>query len=330
MHAKAVAQKYLSFYLSFRSSAIITVLLGFLVFMAFGQPRFFAGSIIESLLYFGAELGLMTLGVTVLMIAGEFDLSVGSVFALDGFVLAWLFQNGVDLYLAIALVLLLGVSVGALNGLVVTKTRIPSFIATLGLMMWWRGITYVESQGVQLVFRPLEKYPILTSMLAGKVDLGTWGIPASFIWFIGATLILWLLLNRTGFGNWVYTVGDNREAARERGIRVDRVKLACYVLVGFMVAFAAILQTSRLNTAYAYAGEEYELQAIAAAVIGGTSLFGGVGTVVGTFFGMVFLRSLDTAILLFRAPAFWFQAFTGVAIIIGVTLNHIIERRRTR
>jgi len=306
------------------------VLAGFLVFMGVGQPKFFSGTIMESLLYFGAELGLITLGVTILMIAGEFDLSVGSVLALCGFLLAWLFGKGVDLYMAIPVVLLVGISVGAFNGLIVTKTRIPSFIATLGLMMWWRGITYVSSEGLQLVFRPMQKYPVLTSMLAGKIDLGGWGIPAPFIWFIAATLILWVVLNRTRFGNWAYTVGDNKEAARGRGIRVDRVKFSCYMLVGFLVAFAAILHTSRLNTAFAYTGEGYELQAVAAAVIGGTSLFGGVGTILGTFFGIFFLRSLDTAILLFRAPAFWFQAFTGVAIIIGVTLNYMIERRRTR
>jgi len=298
--------------------------------MAFGKPIFYSGTIVESLLYFGSELGLITLGITVLMIAGEFDLSVGATFAFYAFILSWLFGKGISLYLVIPIVLILGALIGALNGLITVKLKIPSFIVTLGTMMWWRGITYVASGGLQFLFRPEEEYPFLTSILAGKIELGGWGIPAAFIWFVAATIFLWFVVNYTAFGNRIYAVGDNPEAARERGVRTNKVKLTCFIIVGLLVAFAAILQTSRVRTAYAYTGEGYELQAIAAAVIGGTSLFGGVGTVTGTFLGMMFLRSLDTAILLYRAPAFWFKAFTGIAIIIGVALNYMIERRRIK
>jgi len=282
------------------------------------SPLFLSRENIEILLEIIPELGIATVGVTMLMISGEFDLSVGSVFALSAILMLMVASkwNG---WLAVVLPLLLCCGIGALNGIVTLRFRIPSFITTLGSMFIWRGVMLLITGGWPPPFS--EKIP--TSLFVGYIGF----VRSSLIWFLAIVFILYIVLEWSVFGNWIFATGGNREAARSVGINTNWVKLANFILCSFLAGFAGMIQGCRVETALPVFGTGLELETIAGSVIGGSLLVGGMGTVVGSAIGTFLVRIIDNGLILARVPGYWFRVFIGIVMIMAVILNIFIRER---
>ncbi len=313
---------------SAREVVILLITIGLVVLFYFTsyQNRFVCVENLETMFSVGPELGIIVVGVALLMICGEFDLSVGSVSAFCALIGVELYMSGLDPFLALVIALGVGAVVGAINGLITVKFGIPSFIATLGAMMLWRGAVYIITAGRSAPFHVQETHPAFYGFFTGTVG----GVPMQFIWFLIIGAALALLLNHHRFGNRVYATGGNREAARAMGINVNRTKILCFVLVGVLCAFAGIMRTARIGSFFCAQGDGMELMAIAATVVGGTSLFGGSGTIIGAFLGVLVITFLDYGLIMSRVPGFWFKSILGILIIVVVILNIVIWKRRGR
>ena len=268
------------------------------------------------------ELGILAIGMTMLIISGEFDLSVGSTFAFAPFIMAALNERaGWPPVLALVACIIVGIFIGFVNGVITTKVGIPSFITTLGTMMAWRGAVLLMSAGFPQVFQ--RDLPV-AHFFAGKLS----NFPVQFIWFIVFALIMWVILENTRFGNWTYVTGGNKNAAVALGIPINMVKIINFMVLGGLTALAGSIQVFRMGSAYSNAGQGMELQAIGATVIGGTLLSGGSGTIIGTIMGTIIIFSVENIIVLSGAPAFWFRTFVGVIVIIAVSAHILIQGRR--
>jgi simple sugar transport system permease protein len=268
------------------------------------------------------ETGLVAIGVTILMISGEFDLSVGSVFALMPMTMAVLMVHGVPFPLALAAGLLVCAAIGYINGYVTIRFAIPSFITTLGMLFIARSLTVVVSGG----FPPLLPADLPTWLFTSFVGPGNM-FRMSFLWFAGIAILTSLMLSRTNFGNWINATGGFHPAAAAMGIPTARVKIACFMLCSILSGFAGMIQVLRLGSPLPSIGEGLELQAVAAAVIGGVSLYGGVGTVAGGIIGTTLIRVIDNGLVLSQVDANWFKFAIGVLTIFAVVANAWMRRR---
>ncbi|MEI6157060.1 MAG: ABC transporter permease, partial [Atribacterota bacterium] len=271
------------------------------------------------------DLGIIALGIGVLMICGEFDLSVGSVLPFCSFIFAQQMIADFSPFVSFFVSLLVGAILGLINGIITVKTKMPSFITTLGTLMFWRGILYVWSKMMPMSIRtfvpsgsPFQK------LMAGNLNAY---IPVQVIWFAIFAVILSILLHFHRFGNWIYSTGDNRDAAHAMGIRTDLVKIICFMIVGVLCGFSACMQSVRLGSFAATQGVGFEFKAISACVIGGTSLRGGIGSMTGIFLGALTIPIIDNGLILMRVPVFAISAFIGLATILFVLLNNYIERK---
>lgn len=264
-------------------------------------------------------LGIIALGVNLLMISGEFDLSVGSTFALSALVMAKLYNFGVPLFIVLFVALAIGAIIGWINGYVTVKSGVPSFIITLGAMWVWRGVILLISQAANESFRPGEFLEDFFTASIGPFQV-------QFIWFIVIGIITWALLERHRLGNHFFAVGGNKKAANALGISSNKTKISAFVIVGILSAFAGIISTTRVNAVSPIQGEGLELQAIAACVIGGTALMGGRGSVLGAFLGAALLYTIQDILLLLRAPGFYLKLFVGLVIVIAAILNEAMKR----
>ena len=314
--------------MTYRSSSIFLVFVGLILFFSLFSPhyRFISHANIKILLALGPEFSIVALGVGLLMVSGEFDLSIGSILVFCSFIFIRLFEMGMNLFLAGFITLGVGALLGFLNGLITTKAHIPSFITTLGTMMLWRGLTLILSLGYTRPFNP-EVSPLFCSILTGKIG----GIlPVQVVWFVVFGLILGAGLHFHKFGNWVYATGDNKEAARAMGINTDRVKIICFMTVGILCAFVAVMQIIRVSTFSSRAGDGWELKAIAASVVGGTSLMGGIGSMAGVFLGALTISVIENGLVILRIPYFWTYIVFGLVIISSVVSSLYLERRKLR
>lgn len=262
------------------------------------------------------EMALVAIGVTILMICGEFDLSVGSVFALMPMSAAVMMNNGIPFFPAVLLGLLACAAVGFINGWITLKFSIPSFITTLGMLFIARSLTVVISGG----FPPLLPADLPTWLFTDYLWQGSL-FRISFIWFLAIAALAAALLSLTNFGNWIRATGGFTEAAGSMGIPVARVKIICFMLCSMLAGFAGLLQVLRLGSPLPSIGEGLELQAVAAAVIGGTALAGGIGTVFGAIVGTLLIRAIDNGLVLTRVDANWFKFAIGVLTMFAVIAN---------
>ncbi len=268
----------------------------------------------------------LSLGMTLIILAGGIDLSVGAVLALAGAVAAGLLKHGIALqhfdvmlrftvFGAVTAGLLVGLALGWFNGFVITRFRLPPFVATLGMLSIARGLTMLWTGG----------FPI-TALGAGFDFIGTGvclGIPMP-VW-ISAILVgvLVLVTRKTRFGRYIYAVGGNERAALLSGLRVDRIKLWVYTLGGLFSAVAGLIVTARLDSAQPNAGLGYELDSIAAVVIGGTSLSGGRGSILGTVLGCLIIGVLNNGLFLLDVSPFWQQVVKGFVILAAVAIDRM-------
>ncbi len=303
-------------------SAILLILLA-LLFQIRSDNVFLSVNNIRGILGLLPETALVAVGVTLLMICGEFDLSVGSVFALMPMTMAVLIVGGMPFWLAVMVGLGLCAVIGFLNGWITIRFDIPSFITTLGMMFMARSMTVVVSGGFPPRIRPGE---VPSWIFVGFVDDGGL-IRASVIWFAGIAIVIALLLARTNFGNWVRATGGFLPAAAAMGIPTGKVKIACFMICSVLAGFAGMVQSLRLNSFLPSIGEGMELQAVAAAVIGGTSLAGGIGSILGGLIGATLIRVIDNGMVMSQVNASWFKFAIGALTIFAVVGNSWLRRR---
>jgi len=295
---------------------LIVVVAGFQIL----APTFLSMGNLKVILGIAPELGLAALGVAILMISGEFDLSVGSVFALTPMLIVVLIgKAGIGPWPAMAIGLAFASLIGLFNGWVTLTFNIPSFVTTLGMLFIARSFTLVLSGG----FPP--PFPAGMPVDVFVVSFGL--IRASLLWYLGVAVILFFFLQRSNFGNWIFATGGSGQAAGDMGINTRRVKIVCFMLCSLLAGFAGIIQTLRLKASLPSLGLGLELEAIAAAVIGGCLLTGGVGSVVGAIIGALLIRSIDNGLIMARVDADYFKASIGALTIIAVILNTYIRRR---
>ena len=262
---------------------------------------------------------ILAFGVTFVIIAGGIDLSLGSLVAVCGVVVALLSQNNeYSLWLAIIGTLIAGIALGALNGIIVVLTKVPPFIVTLGTMTIGRGVALILSKG-----RPISELNESLNFL-GNGDL--LGIPIPILFLVLSYATCHILLTKTIFGRYVKAIGGNEMASYVAGVRVNRIKLYVYMISGLFAALAGILLTARINTGQPNAGLGFELDAIAAVIIGGTSTRGGKGTITGTLLGVLFIGVINNGLDLINVSAYWQQVIMGGIIILAVVLDGLYQK----
>ena len=271
-------------------------------------------------------VGIVVLGQAMVMITGGIDLSVGSVWGLAAVASAAMMAAGLPTVPACLLALLIAAGVGLFNGLCVTKLRMPPFVPTLATMSIARALALVITRGKSIDgFRPDGDW----FYAIGGGDL--FGLPIPFLIFVGLSIVVGVVLNRSVYGRQLYAVGGNERAARLTGLDVDGLKLSVYVVSALLAGLAGIIEVSYLSSAISNQGTGKELSVIAAAVIGGTNLNGGEGTVVGVFVGTVILEVLRNGLVLLGTDAYWQGVFVGTVIVFAVFIDQLrkgVWRRR--
>ena len=321
-HKSGVAPPTLHRILMIRELGALLALVAITVFLIIlTEGKFLSRRYIFVLLRQAGELGIVAVPFTILIISSEFDLSIGSMSILCPVVAGLLVRDaGVNIWLAAAISVVFAVLLGAVNGAVTTKIGIPALITTLGTLLLYRAIAYILSAGWSV---PLPSAPIFRSVFGGRL----WFFPMAFVWFVVLGVCFWVLLEHTGYGNRVFATGGNREAARRVGLNTGRVKFISFILVAIFTAFLGLSQFAYLRSANPMTGDLLPLEAIAATVIGGTALYGGSGTVVGTVLGVFILAVVWTGLDLAMVGSYWKEIIVGVIIVLAIVVNMRIIRR---
>lgn len=301
--------------------AIAAIVILALIFQGMSGD-FFTASELAGIFTVAAPLGITGAGVALLMISGEFDLSVGSMFAMVPIIMGELVQSeGFNIWLAFLLAMLLPVLFGLLHGLITTRTGIPSFITTLGSYFLLDGAAFVVTGGDPVVNT---NHNSLFALLGAS--FGSSGFSAPLLWMLGFTVLLALILNFTAFGNWTFAAGGRAGVGRALGVPVRRVKTVNFCICALLAGFAGCCVFANVGSAAPGSGSTNNLLAIVAAVLGGTSLFGIEGSIVGTMFGAVILGELDTGLVLVGAPGDLYEAMIGAILIVAVLVNVRLNR----
>ena len=266
---------------------------------------------------------IIAMPLTITVIAGEIDLSFPAVMAIGMVAFLLTYDVVESVWLASFAALVIGLFAGWLNGTIVVRFGIPSLVATIGTQFFWRGAVLVLSQGKSgtLVYT---KETLLHPILVGKV----FGVfPMQMIWLIVITILCWILLNRTRFGAHVYLIGDNAESAKLMGVNTGRVRIRTFMLVGLIAAFAAVLASLHVTYFWPSLGDGYLLRTLASVFLGGTSVFGGVGTIFGTFIGAFIIGAIEAATVAVGLTGFWTQLIYGLIIVLSVTMHAYVRRK---
>ena len=282
---------------------------------------------IANLFQQAAVVGVVAIGMTFVILTGNIDLSVGSIVALCGMLVAVLMSNGFDPVVAVAITALAGTACGAAMGATSAFAQVPSFIVTLAGLVSFRGITYLMTDGVPVSGLPQGFAAIGSTMVP---LFPGFAVSSMGLIFIGLCIVAGLVLRLTVFGEYVFATGGNPEAARLSGLPTRLIVTAVFAVSGFMAALGGILLTSRLRIGQPTAAQGLELDAIAAVVLGGTSLFGGRGGVLGTFFAVMLLQVLRNIFNLLGLGSFYQMTVTGIIIVAAILLNRFIDHRKGR
>lgn len=306
--------------------AILVVILSVL------RPNFLSAFNLFNVMRQISFIGILAVGMTFVILTAGIDLSVGSLLAFAGIVCASVAKGsrslleggvtdsgGLRVLIAALAALLTGVIIGLLQGSLVARAGIPAFIVTLGGLGAWRGATLLWSDG-----QPISSF---------SADFKFWGqgfvgpLPVPVIFFLAMVIIGQIILKYTQYGRWIYALGGNPEASRLSGLNVKALTTSVYVISGFCAGLAGFLLTSRLNSAEQVAGQGYELQAIAAVVIGGTSLFGGQGGMIGTLIGAMLIGVLNNGLVILNVSPYYQQIVIGAIIVLSVYIDQLAKQR---
>ena len=300
------------------------------VFFSIFAENFLTPVAISNILCFASIMGIIIVGVALLMIAGEFDLSVGSTFAVASYVFALTMNAGVPPLPAMLLALLVSALLGAVNGLIVVWAGIPSFITTVGTMLAYRGIA--RAIGGSDFAKYTESQPVLFSILNGPItSLNQLSVPAgnfrvSIFWFFLIAVVTSILLVRTRFGNWIFAAGGNPEGARAQGVPVGQVKVTVFMLTGLLTGIASVMQFAHRTSVDPLRGTGWELIAMTGCVIGGVQLTGGAGSILGAALGAMLMQMLEQGLVLMGVPIQIFRAIVGLILMLSVILNTSLTR----
>lgn len=316
MEAILVKEKKNTFDLkkTFEKLAALSSLIIMMIFFSIFSEYFFTTT---NLLTIALQTSVI-IGQTVVIITGGIDLSVGSIVAFSGVTAGLLVERGLPLVPALILGVFIGAAVGIVNGGLISKANLPPFIATLGMMMVLRGLTLALTNGM-----PISSFDDSFVYLSGG---SVFGIPNPVIYFISLGLIFNFILRRTVLGKDIYAIGSNEEAARLSGVNIVKVKLMVYGFCGFLSGISGIILASRLISAQPTEGAGYELDAVAAVVIGGASLSGGKGNIIGTIIGAFIMSTLRNGLNMMNVSGFWQQFVVGVVLLLAVYLDQ--KRKR--
>lgn len=278
------------------------------------SPYFLTSDNLITVLLQSSINSILAVGVTFIILTGGIDLSIGSVVAFSSAIMGELIVNrGVNPFLGIFIGLALGSFAGFINGIIIAKVRIPPFIVTLGSMSIWRGLALQLTGGTHTYELPA----IIKWMGQGYVG----PVPVPFIFAIVTYTAAWFLLTRTSFGLYTYAIGGNEQGARLSGINIDRMKIIIYTLAGFLFGLGGVILAGRLNSTAGVVGSGFELDAIAAVVIGGTSLFGGEGVVWGSLLGAILMGIIRNGMNLLNVSAYWQMVIIGAVVVGAVSVD---------
>ncbi len=266
---------------------------------------------------------IMAMPLTILIIAGEMDLSFPSVMAIGMVIFLLTYFQFQSIWLSFAAALAVGLFAGWMNGIIIVRFGIPSLVATIGTQFFWRGAVLVLSQNKNGSLAYAMHTP-LYNILVGKL----FGVfPMQMVWLIVITILAWVLLNRTRFGAHIYLIGDNAESAKLMGVNNGWVRIRAFMLLGVIAAFAGVVASLHVKFFWPSLGDGYLLKTMASVFLGGTSAFGGVGTIFGTFFGAFIIGAIEAATVAVGLTGFWTQLIYGLIIILSVTMHSVLRRR---
>ncbi|MCL2881194.1 MAG: ABC transporter permease [Treponema sp.] len=306
-----------------QESSIIIALVLYMSIVSFINPTFISGANQFNVIRSFSFTLITVVGMTFILITGGLDLSVGSVLALGGVITGIACRAGLPVSVAIMLGIFMGFVIGVLNGFIIVKAGIPPLIVTLGMQYVAKGLVSVLTKGVPIYplpnsFKAIERFRLL-------------GLPMVVIFAIIVAIIGHIILSSTVFGRSIYALGGNEEAARISGIRTKRTKICVYIITTIFAAMSGIFMSARLGSAEAAAGTGYELTVICGVIIGGTSTFGGVGSIFGSVLGALFMEELTNSLTLMRISVYWQNLVVGTILILAVLLDqykrNLIMRR---
>ena len=309
-----------------RELGLLFALLVLVVVVGLQQPRFLSPNNVRQILEAVSILAVLAVGQTMVVLTRNVDLSIASTVGLVAYVAGDLFKQnpGISVPLVVALSLLLGLGLGAINGLLVTYGQVPAIVATLGTLYVYRGIDYLIASGQQITVSDVpEAYRAIA-------NAEVFGIPTPIIITAVVVLVATYVLRYTRFGRQLYAVGSNPEAANVVGLKRDEIVFAAFAISGLLAGLGGILWGAKFGAVDARAAYGYELQVVAAVVVGGVNIFGGVGTVIGALLGAIVLGAIQNALTILRLNPFWLQAITGGVILLAVLIDALITRRLQR
>ncbi|WP_112662208.1 ABC transporter permease [Microvirga flavescens] len=336
--------------------ALAGLILVTIFFIATADPSMFTLAGMMNILSPASQLGILAIAAALLMIGGEFDLSIGSMVAFSGLIFgSFLVMTGWPLLLAIAATFVVAALLGGLNGQIVIRTRLPSFIVTLAFLFILRGLSLVglkwatggstqmrgigdaagegivreifSGNALEGLFSWLAAHDYIAKFANGVPTVT--GIPVSIVWFVLFALVATWLLLRTRLGNWIFAVGGDANAARNSGVPVDRVKTGLFMLTACAATLVAILTVLDAGSTDSRRGFQKEFEAIIAAVIGGCLLTGGYGSAIGAFFGAIIFGMVSIGLTYTRFDSDWFQVFLGAMLLLAVLFNNFIRKKVT-
>lgn len=303
-----------------KESGIIIPTILFMTIVAIVNPAFISRANLFNVFRSTGFTLITALGMTFVLIAGGLDLSVGSVLALGGCITGLALVNlELPVWIAIILGCLSGFIIGLFNGFIIVRFKIPALIMTLGMMYMARGVVFIITEGVPIYPLPAEFQAIEQNDL--------WGVPKVVILCVLLSVLAHLFLKKTVIGRSVYAIGGNQEAARLSGIDLNKVNVICYCITGTLAALAGIMMSSRLGSAQPNGGTGYEMTVIAAVIIGGTSTTGGIGTILGTAVGALFMNVLSNAMTILKVSVYWQNFVIGFILVFAVVLDQYKRKK---
>ena len=299
-------------------TAMLAILVVMIIIASIISPYFLDIYNLQSVLRDLAFIGMIGIAQSLLLLVGDLDLSVGKMACLCGILTGMLMVNvGLNPWLCLVIGLILGLVFGFINGMIITRLRLNSMVATIGMQGVYGGITLVITKGKAVTGIPAD------TQVLGKQSLGP--IPIPFIICVGVLILILFMVKKTKTGRYIYAIGNSKEAAKILGIKVDRIRVMIYSIVGLISALAGLLYVCRLGSAQTAIGEDWPMNSIAASVIGGVSLTGGVGNPVGALIGAAVITIIQNIIVLFGVNSYWQSAVSGIVVVLAISFSSISD-----
>jgi simple sugar transport system permease protein len=301
-----------------------------LIFIISAPDTFLSSRIYSAFMATIPFFAIMAIPLTIVVIAAEIDLSFPSIMAMGMVSFSFIFNHtaflgnaNIQVFLAIIAALLTGAIIGWLNGFIIVKFGIPSLVVTIGTQFFWRGAVLVLTQGSNFTLSYIKKtifYPMLVGKIGGY-------FPMQMVWLILITIVGWVLLNRHKFGAHIYLIGDNIKSAELMGINTGRTRIQAFMLIGLVSAFAGVVASFYVAYFWPSLGDGYLLSTLASVFLGGTSVFGGTGTILGTFLGAFIIGAIEAATVAIGLTGFWTQLIYGFIIVLSVIMHTYLRKR---